>query len=80
MYFLQVRFFIKNNPATDINAIFNYINSSKQKPFVLRFDQICLSGMTEDVRLGVFVHRDDVIETNGKPSHQKIVFVSDENT
>ena len=36
--------------------------------------------MTEDVRLGVFVHRDGVISTTGKPSHQKIIFVSDENT
>ena len=59
--------------------IFNYINSGKQKPFVLRFDQICLPGMTEDCRLSVFVHRDKVIDSTGQPSNQKIVFVSDEN-
>jgi hypothetical protein len=60
--------------------IFNYINSSKQKPFVFRFDQICLPGMSEDVRLSVFVHRDDFVDSNGKASSQKIVFVSDENS
>jgi hypothetical protein len=64
----------------DINVIFNYINSSKQKPFVLRFDQICLPGMTEEVRLSVFVHRDDIIDSTGKTSNQKIVFVSDDNS
>lgn len=59
--------------TVDINVIFNYINSSKQKTSVIRFDQICLPGMTEECRLGVFVHRDD-------QSEQKIVFVSDDNS
>ena len=58
-----------HNIFTDIAMIFNYINSSKQKPSVLRFDQICLPGMTEDVRLSVFVHRDDFVDSTGKPSN-----------
>lgn len=54
--------------------IFNYINSKKQKSSVIRFDQICLPGMTEDCRLSVFVHRDDA------PSPLKVVFVSDDSS
>jgi hypothetical protein len=57
----------------DINVIFNYINSKKQKSSVIRFDQLCLPGMTEDVRLSVFVHRDD-------QTPLKVVFVSDDSS
>ena len=53
--------------------IFNYINSKKQKSSVIRFDQICLPGMTEDCRLSVFVHRDDTTPL-------KVVFVSDDSS
>ncbi len=53
--------------------IFNYINSKKQKSSVIRFDQICLPGMTEDCRLCVFVHRDDSTPI-------KVVFVSDDSS
>jgi hypothetical protein len=54
-------------------VIFNYINSKKQKSSVIRFDQICLPGMTEDCRLSVFVHRDDTTPL-------KVVFVSDDSS
>jgi hypothetical protein len=40
---------------------------------VIRFDQICLPGMTEDCRLSVFVHRDD-------KTPLKVVFVSDDSS
>lgn len=53
--------------------IFNYINSKKQKSSVIRFDQMCLPGMTEEVRLSVFVHRD-------QDSPLKVVFVSDDSS
>ena len=53
--------------------IFNYINSKKQKSSVIRFDQICLPGMTEDCRLCVFVHRDD-------STPLKVIFVSDDSS
>lgn len=46
---------------------------------MLRFDQICLPGMTEDHRVSVFVHRDDFIYAQGTPSNQRIVFVSDDS-
>ena len=36
--------------------------------------------MTEDVRLSVFVHKDDVIDSTGKKSNQKIVFVTDDSS
>ena len=35
--------------------------------------------MTEDCRLSVFIHRDNVLDITGNPSNQRIVFVSDEN-
>lgn len=63
----------------DINSIFNYLQSNRQKASVLRFDQICLPGMTEDHRVSVFVHRDDFIDSQGSPSNQRIVFVSDDS-
>lgn len=53
--------------------IFNYIQSKKQKTSVIRFDQICLPGMTEECRLSVFVHRDDETPI-------KVVYVSDDNS
>ena len=53
--------------------IFNYIQSKKQKTSVIRFDQMCLPGMTEECRLSVFVHRDDETPI-------KIVFVSDDSS
>ena len=57
----------------DINVIFNYIQSKKQKTSVIRFDQICLPGMTEECRLSVFVHRDDETPI-------KVVYVSDDSS
>ena len=40
---------------------------------MIRFDQLCLPGMTEECRLSVFVHRDDTTPI-------KVVFVSDDNS
>jgi len=35
--------------------------------------------MTEDHRVSVFVHKDDYVNSQGKPSNQRIVFVSDDS-
>ena len=49
------------------------MQSKKQKTSVIRFDQLCLPGMTEECRLSVFVHRDDTTPI-------KVVFVSDDSS
>jgi len=49
------------------------VQSKKQKTSVIRFDQLCLPGMTEECRLSVFVHRDDTTPI-------KVVFVSDDSS